>query len=297
MNKRSLEENQRLINIKNKSGQKIVIVKEGTYNKKVKDWELNNELCNHPTWLVNNLDRVLNQNAGCPKCANVKVGLSRKIPADDIASRLEGREVVLVKYGKNTNTPDSEFACKAKNHKWVTSFASVVRGSGCAKCSNIAKLTKEEVCERLKGRHIEVVKYSGLVGQNKSEFKCTTCSNVWKSTVNNVFNGKGCPACAKTGFNPIKPGWVYILLLDTPKGYCYGFGITNTLKDRMRRHKKNLGNILDYEYPPMYFSSGIEAQALEAEWKKSPYVINIGIEGFMKECVLVNDETTKMIFG
>lgn len=65
----------------------------------------------------------------------------------------------------------------------------------------------------------------------------------------------------------------------------------------MGRHKIYLRGMIDYEYPPQYFDSGEEAKKVESVWKKSTHTVDIGIKGFRTECVLVNSETTKMIFG
>lgn len=79
--------------------------------------------------------------------------------------------------------------------------------------------------------------------------------------------------------------------------FICNIGITNNMKERMLVHKRNLGSTLDQVYEPLYFDSGIDAQLLESKWKQSPYITNIGIDGFKTECVLINSETTKMIFG
>lgn len=143
---------------------------------------------------------------------------------------------------------------------------------------------------------LKMIEYAGTT-KGKSKFKCDLCSHVWCTEYNSVYKGSGCPACTKTGFNPVKPAWLYILLLDTPYGSCYGFGVTVSIKDRMQHHKKNLKGMIDCIYSPLYFDTGKEAKEVEAIWKSSPYKINLGVEGFKTECVLVNGETTKMIFG
>lgn len=104
----------------------------------------------------------------------------------------------------------------------------------------------------------------------------------------------------KGGFNPVKPAWLYILLLDTPEGLCYGFGITNNLKNRMQDHKLSIsraGCKILTEYDPLYFDDGESVKNKETEWKQSKYTVNTGVTGFRTESVLVNTETTKMIFG
>lgn len=294
--KRTLHENQEAVTKNQRDGQQIVIITEGTYNKKIKDWQLNNELCNHPTWWVSNLDPVINQRTGCPECCVEARGLSKRVSIDDLKFKLLGRGIKIKVYSGVTNNPETVFECLKCRYEWKTSTASVIAGSGCSKCSNLAKLTEDEAIERIKGRSLKMVEYSGLVGKVRSKFKCTICNHIWDSTFNNIVKGRGCPVCAKTGFNPTKPAWMYRLLLDTPSGTCYGFGITNDIKGRMNKHRRVLKGMLDQEYTPVYFDSGLDALSLESEWKKSPHIVDIGVEGFRTECVLVNYETTKMIF-
>ena len=54
-------------------------------------------------------------------------------------------------------------------------------------------------------------------------------------------NGSGCPACAKTGFNPNQPATLYILALENQFSdiVCYKAGITNDPENRINRHIQN----------------------------------------------------------
>jgi hypothetical protein len=49
--------------------------------------------------------------------------------------------------------------------------------------------------------------------------------------------GSGCPDCARKGFNPNKPAFLYLLVTDSN---FVGFGISGKVKDRLYRHKLNL---------------------------------------------------------
>lgn len=228
---------------------------------------------------------------GCPKCnGGVKV--------NEEACRLQmvGKTFTMLRYGGSV-TSKSLFKCNICSSEWLTDFDKIKQGRGCHKCGGTSKKTEEDCHNKLKGRSLRMTYYAGTVSDLKSTFECGVCEHVWEASFNDIRMGQGCPSCAKSGFNPSRPAWLYVLRLNTPQGDCYGFGITNVLKDRMRRHKKNLGNMLDEVYEPFYFDSGKDAQELESTWKKSPYIINVGVTGFVTECVLVNSETTKMIFN
>lgn len=233
---------------------------------------------------LNNID----QGQGCPKCSGRLC-----ITKDQCHSRISNKPFIMLQYAGKLLDKSSLFECSLCGYKWNTSFANAETIKNCPKCSKAAKVTLSKAISRLTGTNVELVAYSGNV-KGKSTFKCGHCLYLWDTPLDGV---QGCPACAKSGFNPTKPAWLYTLLINTHAGYCYGFGITNNIKDRMKKHRINLKGMLDQEYEPLYFDSGVEAQQVESLWKKSPYVINGGVEGFKTECVLVNNETTKMIFG
>lgn len=232
---------------------------------------------------------------GCPNCSNISRIKNSRITETIVRSRLKGRSINLISYG-GTVMSTSNFECVDCSYTWKTSFDSVDHGHGCPKCANVARVTENQCTERLNGRSVQLVKYSGSTG-GKSVFKCTSCGKEWSNSFNNIQSGQGCPSCAKYGFNQFKPAWLYVLLLNTPKGYCYGFGVTNDIEGRMKKHRKNLGAMIDQEYDVVYFDSGVDAVKIENKWKRSPHTVNINVEGFITECVSVNTETTKMIFG
>lgn len=232
---------------------------------------------------------------GCPICSNTNRAENSRLTEKVIYERLEGRPLKILKYG-GTVMSQSHFECTVCGYILSTSFDSVNHGHGCPKCVNVARVTEEECVKRLNGRSVQLVKYLGST-KEKSLFKCIPCGKEWLNSFNNVQAGQGCPSCTKYGFNPSKPAYLYVLLLDTPKGTCYGFGVTNDIKSRMKKHRKNLGAMIDQEYDTIYFDRGIDAVKIENRWKKSPHIVNINVEGFLTECVTVNLETTKMIFG
>ena len=246
--------------------------------------------CNHCSheWEAsfNNID----QGDGCPKCSK-----TRKLTSGEWDKRLSGRPLKMIKYSGNVSSK-STFKCTLCSNIWDATLHNVGHlKQGCPKCVNKFRLSECECSNRLIDRPLKIVKYGGKV-DSKSIFKCNVCSNTWSSCYSNVVAGSGCPNCAKKGFDATKPAWLYVLLLSTVIGSCYGFGVTKDIKTRMQSHRKNLTGMIDEVYPPIYFDNGGSAKDLESEWKKSPYIVNINIEGFKTECVLVNSETTKMIF-
>ena len=60
-------------------------------------------------------------------------------------------------------------------------------------------------------------------------------------------NGSGCPSCAKTGFNPGKPGWLY--LFEHELWGLLQIGITNVPDQRLATHQSRGWRLLDLRGP------------------------------------------------
>jgi hypothetical protein len=86
-----------------------------------------------------------------------------------------------------------------------------------------------------------------VAGTNKKlNWKCNN-GHKWIATGNDRKNGKGCPSCSRTGFDPNKESYAYFLL--HPVWEIYQIGITNFPDDRLKRHKKNGFELLEIRGP------------------------------------------------
>ena len=81
----------------------------------------------------------------------------------------------------------------------------------------------------------------------------------WKASPNARVNGSGCPSCAKFGFNPGQPAWLY--LLHHEAWDMLQIGITNDIHRRLREHGKNGWVTLDARGP----MDGVLVQQLERD--------------------------------
>jgi hypothetical protein len=59
----------------------------------------------------------------------------------------------------------------------------------------------------------------------------------WKSSINHRSNGRGCPSCAKSGFDPNKEGWIYFLVHNHWE--MLQIGITNFPEQRLSTHRRS----------------------------------------------------------
>lgn len=87
--------------------------------------------------------------------------------------------------------------------------------------------------------------YLGFVGEYKGsntkvELLCAK-HGVFSTTVSNFINsGSRCPDCTVYGYKPSKPGFLYILKVLGINSSFTGYGITNNLPERLKKHTRNL---------------------------------------------------------
>jgi hypothetical protein len=136
-------------------------------------------------------------------------------------------------------------------HKWKARGSSRINGSNCTVCVN---RKVETGFNDLATTHPELAKEADgwdpkteTAGTNKIlSWKCSI-GHKWKTSGNHRINGRGCPSCAKTGFDPNQNGYVYFLI--QPKWEIYQIGITNVPEDRLGRHKRNGFDLLELRGP------------------------------------------------
>ena len=137
------------------------------------------------------LDNLLYRNSSkCPECYRKKITLSE----DKINSLLDNRPIKLVDKYKGCIRIKHNWFCKKCNKKWKASISSVCYAK--TGCPNCLKLNKEIINNRLSSRQIKI---TGMYtnSQNKTEFTCIKCNNVWNAYPNNILNGRGCTKCLK----------------------------------------------------------------------------------------------------
>jgi hypothetical protein len=94
--------------------------------------------------------------------------------------------------------------------------------------------------------------------KTKQPWRCSQ-GHEWSAPVSERVDGHGCPSCAKFGFNPHQPAWLY--LLQHEEWDMLQIGITNDVPRRMREHTKNGWSALDARGP----MDGYLAQNLERD--------------------------------
>jgi hypothetical protein len=128
-----------------------------------------------------------------------------------------------------------------QGHEWITPVNYRLE-SGCPYCSNKAVLsgyndlatTHPELAAEAHGWDPTTV----TAGSNQKRKWLCSEGHTWNAAVGSRSSGpkggSGCPSCAKYGFNPSLPGWLYLLEHD---GWnLLQIGITNDPNRRIGKH-------------------------------------------------------------
>ncbi len=139
-------------------------------------------------------------------------------------------------------------------------------GTGCAVCAgaqivvgyNDFKTAMPKIAvEMLSPDPTTVTKSS----HKKAQWCCWVCGNEYESVIQDRSKGHGCPRCSKSGFDPSKPGWLYLLRRYRNGRLEFQWGITNHLEKRTRQYIKYDWVVIDYKYYP----SGQQCRDQESE--------------------------------
>lgn len=100
-----------------------------------------------------------------------------------------------------------KWKCTHDGHIWEAPFPRILKGKGCPICGakqagNKNSITKEEFIQRLFERNTKytpTVSYLGgyVASTKKCMFKCDECGNEWSTLPRTIWDGVGCPECAK----------------------------------------------------------------------------------------------------
>jgi hypothetical protein len=160
-----------------------------------------------------------------------------------------------------------EWRC-SKSHTWITPI-NYRLNSGCPYCSNKAVLvgyndlatTHPELATQAFGWDPTTV----TAGSNQKRKWICNVGHSWSAVVGSRSSvstgGSGCPSCAKYGFNPSSPGWVYFL--DHDAWGLFQIGITNDPVRRIGKHHSSGWTTLEVRGPmDGSLAKGIETSIL-----------------------------------
>ena len=186
----------------------------------------------------------------------------------------EGRIGYL--FGYSIMSEKAHVICFSCGHNWWGRAGGLVdksRPQGCKKCYHRRRakekiLTREQHINNIFLAHGDDVFLKGdfINTKVKTEYGCVKCNETFKAIPSDVTRKKGprgCPTCAKYGFDPNAPAICYYLRVSTQvSGELYKIGITNkSVKGRF--HNYDLEKITTVK--TWKFDVGSDARDMERE--------------------------------
>ena len=179
---------------------------------------------------------------GCSVCAgkSIIIGINDLVTTHpDIAKEADGWDPTTLTASSNKKRI---WKCE-QGHKWKTNplHRTHGKGQGCPTCGNKVALagfndlasTRPDLALQADGWDpTTVVPHSG----ERKSWKCEK-GHVWKQTVAARFDGRNCPVCSESGFNPGKPGWLYFIENDELD--MFQIGISNQPEVRLKQHARS----------------------------------------------------------
>ena len=232
---------------------------EVTFGSSIKIWWLGKD-CRHE-WRTTTAGR-----RGCPICSGNQVlagfndlaTVNPELASEWHPSKNGNKRPNQVMWGSPSK---AWWRCTDQGHEWQATIASRNNGIGCAVCSNHAVLvgfndlatTNPELAAQADGWDPTTL---GAGSAKKVGWKCEE-GHTWKAVLVSRSNGRGCPSCASSGFDPNKDGWLYFI--DHDELSMFQVGISNFPETRLAQHVKRDWEVLEVRGP----MEGHLAQQLE----------------------------------
>ncbi len=192
-----------------------------------------------------------NMKSGCPYCAGKKVlvGFNDLATTDpELSKEAEGWDPRTLSRGTAIKR---NWKCSV-GHIWADSLNHRSRGDGCPICSSHQVLvgfndlasTNPELIPFIDGWDPTTVTRAT---DKKRMWVCDE-GHKWRTRISHRTNLlSGCPTCAKSGFDPNKPSYLYFL--SHPHWEMFQIGITNDQDKRLGSHKKLGWEIVEVRGP------------------------------------------------
>ena len=212
------------------------------------------------------------QGTGCPICSNQQLLVGYNDLATthpELAAQADGWDPTTVIAGNH-----KQFVWKCLlDHTWSASLTNRTnRGSACPICANQSVLvgfndlatTHPELATQADGWDPTTV----IAGSNKKAKWICENGHRWSSVLaSRTRMGVGCPSCAKFGYDPGIPGFLYFI--DHFDLEMFQIGITNYPDQRLGRHAKAGWETIELRGPmDGYLTQQLETSCLHALEKR-----------------------------
>ncbi len=219
----------------------------GTHQKKI--WRCQQQ----HTYVAEVVSRTGAEKTSCPFCANYKVlaGFNDLMTTHpEIALEADGWDPSLVVAGTHQK---KKWICPL-GHRYSAQVNSRTRElkSGCPVCAGqVIEIGFNDLATTHPNLSLQAEGWNPqqIVGGSNSirKWKCPE-GHIWRAKVaNRALLNRGCPTCAKSGFDPNADGYIYFL--EHSRWEMFQVGITNNPDKRLSQHKKLGWELLELRGP------------------------------------------------
>jgi hypothetical protein len=139
---------------------------------------------------------------GCKLCGNKIASDRQRKNLDDVIEEFKnvhGDRYDYSKYDYKRNRIPSIIIC-SKHGEFLQDASSHLKGSGCPKCANNKRLTKDEFIKKSKNIHTIPYNYDLVEYENMHKKVKISCPKhgIFEQTPNSHTSGKGCPKCSQS---------------------------------------------------------------------------------------------------
>lgn len=212
---------------------------------------------------------VLNDGTSCKNCGNKRASLKNTMTHEafvDKVKQLRPHITVTTKY--SCARKPVGIVCD-KGHRNTVSPGTLLRktnSSGCKNCNTENSMTPlSEINGILEKKGILPI--SEYTGKHGRYMLTCCCGHSWNGNlISTILLDRGCPSCAKNGFDDTKPAILYYIKFSALGKTYYKIGITNrSLRERFPKHLYESMTLLHEDtFDVGYFARISEKQILSA---------------------------------
>ena len=170
---------------------------------------------------------------GCPKCGDEATATASRLPDDEWDARAAAVGIEWTEAHVRSTEPRGA-RCLTSEHEFTPTPGHVAGGTGCPRCAGKIK-TQEQVDAEAAAVGIEWLEpYRNR--RDRHLARCLTCALEWPTSPASVHLGSGCPSCNVGGFDPGRPGVLYVIVHEDAG--VVKVGIAGESTDRLARHQR-----------------------------------------------------------
>lgn len=179
---------------------------------------------------------VYRDNTRCPQC------FGKKRTKEGIQSHLDSLNKNIKVLSEYVNSLEKiSCVCLKCNHQWSSRYTTL-KYNGCPACNKYSKWTTEEFVQTVQSMKPITVLSQYKHAKTPVDCQCNECGTQWSPMPGNLLRPDkvSCPNCAKSGYNPSKPGYLYYLRVYDESQTYWKVGITNrSLKERFNPSERD----------------------------------------------------------